>query len=87
MVQTDGTFVLEVGSGIERVVSADVTRLANIQSLLRALYTHGWEFEKEKCRMSIPPFSCTRCQRMLVETGAIAQGCNTWISTVADLLI
>lgn len=46
MVQTDGTSVLEVGSGIERVVSADVTRLANIQSLLRALYTHGWESEK-----------------------------------------
>lgn len=46
MVQADQTSVLEVGSGIQKVVSVDVTRLANVQSLLSALYTHSWESEK-----------------------------------------
>lgn len=36
VVQTDQTSVLEVGSGIKKVVWADVTRLASAQSLLRA---------------------------------------------------
>lgn len=53
MVHTDRTSVLEVGSGIKKVVPTDVTMLANVQSLLRALYTHGWESEKKKCWMSI----------------------------------
>lgn len=30
---------LEAGGGTQTVLSADVTRLANVQSLLRALYT------------------------------------------------
>lgn len=74
------------GGQWEKAVSADVTRFAAVQSLLKALCTHGSVWNK-MCWMSVHSFCCTRCQSLLAEMGTIALGCHTWMSTMADLLL
>lgn len=69
---------------MRKVVPADVTRHAAAHSSLRALYTHGLEFERKNIECS---YSCTRCQNLLVEMGTNALGCDIWMSTTAGLLV